>query len=89
LGEKLNVFAKTNEPSASRIHIPIPVMFRELEKEASTLHFSLSCRERCQAEADDGDDAMSGGAEGSPREGALGGVWLWMVAFAVLQSSIR
>jgi hypothetical protein len=42
LGEKLRVLAKTIVPSASKMHIPIPVLLRELEKEASTLHFSLS-----------------------------------------------
>jgi hypothetical protein len=33
---------------------------RELEKEASTLHFSLPCKGRCQAIADEEDDAMLG-----------------------------
>jgi hypothetical protein len=43
LGEKLNVSAKTKVPSASWIQIRIHVLFREFEKEASTLHFSLPC----------------------------------------------
>jgi hypothetical protein len=71
------------------MHIPIPVLFREFEKEASTLHFSLPCRGRCQTEGGEEDDAIPEGAGSSPHEGALDGVWLRMVAFAVFQSSIR
>jgi hypothetical protein len=59
LGEKLKVLAKTKVPSASRIHMPMPVLLRESEKEASTLHFNLPCNGRCQDVVNEEVEAMS------------------------------
>jgi hypothetical protein len=58
-GEKLRVLAKTNVPSVSRMQIPIPVLLRDSEKEASMLHFSLPGRGRCHAVVDDDEEAVS------------------------------
>jgi hypothetical protein len=58
LGEKLIVLANTKEPSSSLIHTPNLVLFRELEKEASILHFNLPDEGRCQTVSFEADEEL-------------------------------
>jgi hypothetical protein len=88
-GEKWRVLARTKVPSVSRTHIPIPVLFRDSEKEASMLHFILPGRGRCHAVVDEDDEANTWWILVPPWGGALVGDVSFVSKLAELQSSIR
>jgi hypothetical protein len=88
-GEKWRILAKTNLPSASWIHISVPVLFRDSKKEASMLHFILPWRGSCHAVMDEVDEVVPWWALSRPWGGTLGDDVPLVIELAELQYSIR